>query len=330
MKRIFSFAFIAVALMQFSTLASRAQTATPTPRLTAAQATQIASSFCQAVGAPVTGISTAVFPAPLRYTNEQDSYFLPRWNVKFTGASGVQADVDVVDATGAVSRYYDFALSRQQLANTQAAGTPLSQATATSKATTYLTAATQPIEIGSPVAFNMQITSPATAAGNLWMIKWTRQYASISYRREQIIQILQAQTGALQALTISFPSPPPVSGAGSIMQGQAQATAAALLQTTNVPNPVFQAASLAVVQPTTYWQVNGATKPQPNTAGIVAWDCFYSDDNGMIDEVWVDSNTGNVIGGEIYGTAKLSTKSAKTKESSTKSEAKNAKPKAVK
>ena len=317
MKRIFFLVF-AVVMLQVSTSAGRTQTATPTPRLTTVQATQIATNFCQAVGAPVSGSATAVFPAPLRYAGEQDTYFLPRWKVKFAGSSGVQAEVDVVDATSAVSRYYNFALSRQQLANRQAAGTPLSQAAAIQTATSYLTAAVQPSDIGSAVAFNMQMTSPATAAGNLWMVRWTRQYAGIPYRKQQVTEILQAETGVLQALTIAFPSSPPTSNATAITQSQAQATAAAQLQMANVPNPTFQAANLMVVQPTTFWQVNGTTKPQPNTGGVIAWNCSYLDANGMTDEVWIDANTGNVIGGESYGLAGRRLKQATAKSSKSK------------
>lgn len=330
MKKLFVTLVAVTMSMPFFVSAARAQTATPTPQLTTAQATQIATAFCQAVGAPVTGSATAVFPAPLRYAGQQDSFYLPRWNVKFTTGGNVQAEVDVVDASSSVSRYFNFALSRQQLANSQAAGTPLTQAAAISNATSYLTAAGQSSGLGAAVALGMQMTSPPTAAGNLWMVRWTRQYAGIPYRKQQVTEILQAETGALQAMTVAFPSPPPASGAGSVTQSQAAATSASQLQTASIPTPVFQASQLMIVQPNTFWMANGSVQPQPNCAGVVAWNCVYRDANGMIDEVWVDSNTGSIVGGEIYGPSKMLTRTTKSQKTPTNGVAKGARAKATK
>lgn len=115
--------------------------------------------------------------------------------------------------------------------------------------------------------------------------------------------MLMAETGALQALSVVYPSPPPSQGAGSVTQTQAEATALAQLSSSDVPSPTFQSCAEAVIQPNTFWQENGSAQPQANAAGVVVWDCLYTDANGSTDEVWVDTNTGSVDGGQIYALA---------------------------
>jgi hypothetical protein len=289
--------------LAFQVVFSSASKAQSTPTMTQAQVLQVASTFCQAIGQPVTGTATATYPAPLRYAGMQATNYQSRWLVTYDSPSGEQAELEIVDATGAVSRYYNFALSQQDAANTAPAGTSLPQTTALQDAAADLQAAGLPIDAGTPTATNIQIMAPALSSGNLWQVIRPRQYQGVPYRNQQVSVMLQAETGAILGLSVAFPSPPPAVGAGPITQNQAEATAEALLTVANIPSLTLQSCQQLVVQPNTFWQQNGSVTPQPNVAGQVAWDCLYTDSNGNNDEVWVDTNSGNVIGGESYGLA---------------------------
>lgn len=277
-----------------------AEAQTPPPQLSQAQATQIAQSFCQAIGASVTGSGTAIFPAPPRYANEQETYYLPRWRVLFAD----QAEVEIVDATSVISRYHNFVLSRQLLTDNQPAGTPLSQSDAIQKATTVLQAAGSINDlVSSPTANQYQTDSPATTAGNIWSVVWRRQFQGCPYRDQKVIVLLQAETGAVEGFNLAFPSPPPASATGNVTQEQATVTAQAQLQSVGVQNVTVQACELQVVQPNTFWQPGGSVAPQPNAPGVVAWDCSFVDADGKIYQVWVDSGSGALIGGEVISVA---------------------------
>lgn len=268
-----------------------------TPTLTQAQAIQTAAAFCQAVGAPIadTSSATAVFPAPPLNPSRPDTYYLPRWRVDFPAC----AQVEIVDATQMVSRYYNSALSAQALQANAPAGTPLSQDTLTQKAQAVLQAAGPATETAGAPTINMwQMASPATSAGDLCIATWPRQYQSIPYRDQKAIIILQAETGNVQAYNLAYPFPAPASYTQTVTQAQATQTASAQLASAGISGATLQTAEVMVVEPNTFWQPGGNGNPQPNATGQVAWDCKYQDASGALYEVWVDAASGSVIGGE--------------------------------
>lgn len=283
--------------------------APPSSTLTSAQAIALAQAFCQAISAPVTATPTATWPAPNRTPSQQAYHWQPRWLIQFPG----QAEVEVVDATSVISHYYNLALSQQMLTANQPAGTPVPESSARSTATTILVASKQPlVELASsPTDQNFQITDPPTQAGDLWMVTWARQYGNVPYRQEQATVMLQAETGAVQAFSLSFPAAPPSASVGLVTSSQAAATAQTLLTNAGVTGTTQQSVTQQVVQPNTYWQTGGTATPSPNAAGQVAWNCVYTDANSVIYEVWVSASSGGVIGGESYGIAGTRRGSAK-------------------
>ena len=276
---------------------------TPPASLTQAQAITRAQLFCQTIGASVTAPATAVFPAPNRYTSQQDTYWQPRWRVTF----GSQAEVDVVAATGVISHFYNFALSQQLLSVNSPAGSPITPAAASQIAASVLQASGQLTSelAATPTSQNFQLTDPPTQAGDLWMLTWGRQvgFAGIPYRHEQATLMLQAETGQVQAFSLTFPAPPPSTGAGGVTSVSAISTAQSVLTGAGVTGTTQQSATLQVVQPNTYWQSGGSATPPPNEAGQIAWNVVFTNANNTVYEVWVDSNLGTVIGGESYGIA---------------------------
>ena len=271
----------------------------PASRLTQAQAVSLAQTFCQAVGAPVTANATATWPAPNPYPGQPPYHWQARWHIQFA----TQAEVEVVDATGVISHYYNFALSRQLQSTNAPAGTPISEASAVQAAASALQASGQSGELASSSTDqNFQITNPPTQAGDLWMVTWGRQYQGIPYRQQQATVMLQAETGALQAFSLSFPSPPPAAGPGSVTSSQAVQTAQTTLANAGYSNLTQQSVTLQVITPNSQWQTGAATvSPTP---GRIAWNCVFTNANNTVYEVWVDSYSANSVdGGEVYGIA---------------------------
>ena len=298
MKKVMFHAGVFVLLLQSAVL--RVQATTPKPRLTQAQAIQIAVRFCRAVAAPISGKATAVYAAPSRYKGMQNHYYLPYRSIRLGTLSGVQVEIEVADATRTVIHFYNYALSQQLMSQRRAVKSALPKNVAIRKATFYLKAIGRVSDIGQPRADKMQITSPATPAGSLWTVRWPRQYRGIPYRNQQLTMIMQAESGALEALSTTFPSPPPIAQSEKVTQQKATAIAVAQLRAVKLKKPVLQGVQRSVVQPNTFWKNRSAT-PRFNARGVVVWDCFYRTADGIMAEVWIDTHSGQVVGGETYG-----------------------------
>lgn len=276
--------------------------------LTSAQAIQIAQTFCRAIGAPIgTGMPTSA-----TVNNASPTYIGSVWQVNFQGA----ANVEVADATGIVISYFNYTLANQLNANSQAPGTPITQAQAQTVAATVLQASQQPAaELANQQFTQSSLLYPATYAGDLWTVRWNRAAAGIPYRSDQATLLLQAETGSVEAWKLSFPTPAVASTASTVTQSQAQQIAQAEMSSSGsyleLTNQVFQIAQQAVVQPNTLWPSGGSTTPGtpmpvPGSSSRVMWDCYFSNapasgslSGSTYSEVWVDAATGQIIGGNI-------------------------------
>lgn len=279
--------------------------------LTPAQAITAARTFCTAIGSPVPdGTPTrAIYKGP----GAGPSYWLPVWRVGFLGV----ASVEVADASSVVTSYFNQALSNQLSLSNQSPGAPITQAAALTAAATVLQASNQPAnELMSQQATQSQLTSPATYAGDLWTVQWARAASGVPYRNDSASLLLQAETGAVEAWNLSFAASSP-SGltTQAVTRSQAQQIAQAAMDSQGnglgLSGQAFQAAGLAVVQPDTLWQTQGGgtTHPTPGAPSSIAWDCVFTnatDPNNpsgtAIVEIWVDSSTGQVVGGDILKT----------------------------
>ena len=59
------------------------------------------------------------------------------------------------------------------------------------------------------------------------MVRWGRQWGSLPYRQQQATLMLQAETGAVQAFSLTFPAPPPTAGPGPLPSSTAVSVARA-------------------------------------------------------------------------------------------------------
>ncbi len=265
--------------------------------LTQSQAIQIAQTFCQAIGQPVTATGMAEFPgAPGQGRN---TYWLPRWLVTFPN----QAVVEVVDATGTISRYNNKTYWIQMPNDpSRQAGALLSQADALQKANIALQATGQSEQLG-PLEADLQQLNPDVQSF-AWSLSWPRQLQRIPYRSQGAFVTMDAETGSIAALSLTYQSPPPVSTAVSVSQSQAEGVAQGQIANAGIQGATLGTSHLEIVQPNTLWQ-DGNENAQTNALSKVAWVVPFTtgsqDSSGPTYEVWIDTSNGSILGGAYSG-----------------------------
>jgi hypothetical protein len=235
-------------------------------------------------------------------------YWQPRWLVTFPDTG---QELDVVDATGVVSRYRDHGLVDWLQANDQPAGDAIPQDNAIDAASAVLLASGQSDELASPNATLTQILGDQLRSGQTWIVKWDRQYQGIPYERQSAQVVLQAETGLVIGFGLTYPAPPPTSVSATVTDDQASGTALGQLASSGILAPTLVDERQEIVQPNNFWPT-GDESPAPGTSRL-AWVCTYSvtvpaDDTTIFASydvgytVKVDSETGSVIGGSTYST----------------------------
>ena len=271
-------------------LAAGAQ-AQATPSLTAAQVVQIAQTFCQAIGQPVTAPGAATY----RGTTPSSSappFWQPRWSVTFPD----QADLDVVDATGVVCEYFNYALVDQESRSQVPAGSAISQASAIQIATSVLQASGQSAEIAFAEADELNLTGKAS--DHEWDVYWQRVALGYPYQSQLVNVTLLAETGQIQGFGIGFITPPLAGAVVDVTQAQAQATAEAVLNSAGLTY-AMEEMHLAIVRPNTFWQNGDET--EASTVSL-AW-VYRFTEPALVrrGQVCVDVQSGQVIAGNEYG-----------------------------
>jgi hypothetical protein len=272
-------------------------TSTPVTHLNAVSAIQLAVAFCQKVGSPI------IVPGAADYVNLLTSasldYWQSYWIVNFPG----QAEIKIADATGVIVEYSDTRLGGASGSTLPVAGTAISQANALQYASAALQATGQTDDLlPTPYITEDQLSDPPLSITHYWSISWQRRFQGIPYRGQSANVMLRAETGQLFGLSLVYPSPPPTSGSTTVSQVQAQAIAATFLVGKSVPTVTFNSSQLEIVQPNTFWQ-NGNDDAQPNVANV-AWTNLFdvsSSSQGAQYSVWVDAQSGSVVGGDYFG-----------------------------
>ncbi len=266
----------------------------PVTQMTQAQALARAAAFCQAVGVP-SQPGQATFPAGASRFPEirtssplPDTYFQPRWDVR----SG-RTEMEVVDATGIVTKYFAFGSYDSRSAGK---AIPRSQALTRAALVVRSTGLTKPL--GQPEVQETQITSPPTRGGHLWSIVYPRQAQGHPVHSQQVTVMLQAETGTLQGLGVTFPTPAPAPALTTplITLPSAKSAAEKSLRKSQGPNFIFSRAQLEWVQPVNQ-QPNGRREPSGSLR--LVWNCGFSEQANAYAQVWVDAQTGQIIGDDM-------------------------------
>lgn len=269
-------------------------TAPPPPktRLTQAQALTRAAMFCHALGIfsypgqAIFPMGASRFPEIHYFSPRSDTYFQPRWDVRSSNAQ-----MEVVDATGIVTKYFAFGSKDQH-----SAGKAISRSQALARAAMVVRSTGLMETLGQPEVQEMQITSPSTRSGHLYNIVYPRQAQGHPIHSQQVTVMLQAESGALQALGVTFRTPPPALATPQVTLPSAESAAEKSLRKAQGPGFIFSRARLEWVQPMD--QQSSGSRGLSDLLRL-AWNCGFSEKNRAYAQVWVDAQTGQIIGGDM-------------------------------
>ena len=282
-------------ILTICTTASIAQnTPVVTSNLTQAQALDIAAKFSATMGHPLTGHSPY---QPNTVVAPQASVTQKPAEWKFTQFDGKNfIDVEVVAATGVVSGY----MHHTDTPDPQPEDASMSQSEAVAQATAILTKAGA-MKTNELVLHSADIV-PSGKDSTEWWVSWDRIYQGVIYHDQGANVGFDGETGQLLGFGVRFKTPPPATMTIAITQAQAASVADEHLQEAGrQPGSVLRVKA-EIVQPNTFWQPGGS-EANPQSIARAAWVCQY-ESNDEYGDVWVDRETGQVIGGTQYSNAR--------------------------
>lgn len=261
-------------------------------RLTQDQAVRIASDFCKRLGEPTSVQPSAQFPLPVAAVPLEPLYWQPAWLVNFRG----EAEVHVSDADGIVVFYYNDKLG-WNLGN-RPAGEPIPQLDAIQKAEAALRETGQAEDLTFDRVTLMKACKDAACQD--WYVRWSRSIGGITYKDQAATVAVQADTGRITVLCLGYPTAPPTPSTAMVSQDLAEATAQMQLAAVGWAGKTFlqNKMELKVVRPNTFW-LNGNERPAVSYSRI-AWVRSFGWKGNLV-EVWVDRETGVILGGYWMG-----------------------------
>lgn len=283
-----------------------AVTATPAVQ-TAQEVIQIARTFASAVQQPVTEMPEVAFP------HAPDSVFVStrnwhrRWQVNFPG----QAEFEIADDTGAVTFYHNLHQEDGPTTSRLAEG----EVQQTMKSVLALS--------GLPEQFGeAQVTRGTEAASEVfvWYVHCPRMFQGMPVEESYVLVQLNGD-GILRSLSAVLPFDNPSTVAENISQEQARQIAMKFLTARLRTDVTYKASRKVVVLPNGH-RISSRNLP---TTPRIAWSVFLSTGEAQKDPVfhfvWVDIETGAVLGGDQTASHGESEPSAKTSRVSAKTPA---------
>lgn len=286
------FPMLALILASLGTAIEAApSTRAPATRLNESQAIQIARAYCQKIGQPVTTPGTASFAADTNAEDPPNHYWQPVWEVTFPG----QAHVEVVDATGGITKYDNDAYYVVHRNDNSLAGDPIPQSEAVQRAGDAVNAAGQP----EPLLFweadlEQRHPVPPLAKTQDWIVRWRRAAGGVPYRDQHASVSLDPQSGEIKGMTIMYGSPPLESARKVLSQDDAISVAASQVISQIVQQEAaHKETHLEIVWPDPRWPHSSDKQGQPKGVRL-AWAVTF-----IVDGVWhqadVDTETGEVL-----------------------------------
>lgn len=277
-----------------------AATAT-TSNLTEAQAVQIAADFCQRIGQPVTVKGVAEIPTAPENANDPKLYWQTRWKVTF----GEQAQLEVADPTGLVVDYWDMAFSQKKIdERNQPVQAFITKADALVKANIILKALKQEKELLQPEATFDTATNPITHGATDWFVRYRRHFQGLAYPDEGLNIIVDGESGIISMFHLRFVSPLLTHASESVSRDQAAVTARAAMDKAGLQQATLVSTRKMMTRANTFADPTGSEDPLPGPARPVWGYTFRADtpefSGKRFVEVWVDMETGAVIGGTMY------------------------------
>ena len=262
----------------------------PAIRLSEVQAVQLARTFCQNIGQPVTAAGTATFAADAQAPPSH--YWQPIWDVTFPG----QAEVEVVDATGIIASYNNKARRQEDHQLRQDASVPdntIPQQEAIQRAKDVLAATrqTEPLEFNwaQLASFNPMVTNSHT-----WFVWWYRTSHGIRYYDQHVGIYMDAQTGEIGGLILNLTSPPLTSAVQAVREIDAINIGAAEVVRQGIEQgATHKETHLEIITPNNRWP-HSTDKPGQDTSVRLAWAVTFIVD-GHWRQVKIDTETGEIL-----------------------------------
>lgn len=257
--------------------------------LTEAEAISRAVSFCNRVGVPITLNANAAYPAPNRFAAEQDSHWQARWRVRF----GNGTEVDVADGTSIVTWCSNPVL--YQTDKDRRAGLLLSRDQAIARATEILLATGQERGVDFLDAQLTSNNAGELALDNAWYVRWDRMLQGIPYRYQGVNITIQADTGALRGMSVTFPTPPIKPFEFHVNSARAGATAIRFADGRVPPEYTPATIQASILPVNDFWlhpELERATSGALRPVWVARFRSFAT-----TYDIWVDIETGSVVGG---------------------------------
>jgi len=262
----------------------------PTTAMTSAQAIAAARTFCAAIGRTVSASDsgTASYPVPVQFSYVANQFYAPSWWVTFEGGN---LKVEVSDTTGVIA-YYDDTTTFNQVIGTPPTGSQISTTTAAQIFNTVILASHQTDTLAQEFTAYAKV-SPSSTAGDAAIASAPRTSLGYPFHDQAANLVLQGETGTLLIFSLAYPTTAPTSAPSTISQSAAISTAGTVLANAGITGTTFGTATPMWVEPNQTWTLSGTSFPP---APRLAWVVAYSG-TGLHIEVWVDADTGLVIGG---------------------------------
>lgn len=286
-------------LMALAPRPSHAAEPEETARLSEAEAIKVAREFCQNVGAPVTGDGVADYPLPPSLASAQ--HWQPLWRVRFAG----QAHLEVVDATGNIAAYTNDALNaKNEKAGDRAPRQDINIRQAEQKAIAVVDASGNTSELKFNRADFWQITEPPSVVGQGWMVSFTRIRGTVPYRDQGAHVVVDPESGLATTFIIRFRTPPPKDSSMRISREEERVIVEKQLALAGKQGATLVTGKKLMVQPNNFWKDGEKGTVVALPISRLA-DVYYykttEDNREWTYEVWVDLDTGEVLGGAKSG-----------------------------
>jgi stage V sporulation protein SpoVS len=280
------------------------------PTLPPGRVAQIASDFCSSVGQPAV-LDNPIAPviqnqSAVQFGNTDDgrqttSPVKDRWHVKLRSVGSLaHVDIDVDDKT-AVVMYYFQPSNLSHTPKSLLAGAPAADATTKEQ---VITTATSALQASGVLKFGDLVFSEATrhqsgADYAFWNVSWKRMSGEIPYRQQGANVEIDAQTGSLIGISVNYKTAAATGVVQRVTPEQAITVARQKLQASGIDLIAPPTVTEQLVQPNAYWlEPGGEQVMSPEVRA--AWVCLFPQARGDI-EIWIDTETGQVIGGSLNG-----------------------------
>ena len=267
--------------------------------LTEEQSLNIAKDFSHQIGHPIVeknvlGANDPSVSKDITPSTAQRDQTPSTWKYRLFDGNN-QIDIEIIAATGMISQYF----VHSDTPNPQPEDGPLSKAQAIAQATTILTKAGA--FRTNELKFKEADQTHSSATTEEWYVSWDRTFQGVPYRDQGASVTLDADTGKLIGFGVRFRTAAPESSVANITRKEAQNISTKQLISAGLEPGDPSNLEWEVIQPNNFWHPDADNPPTPPRVRV-AWICQYKID-GRFYEVWVDRETGQVIGGSQVSNA---------------------------